>query len=487
MTSGTGQALVAALALLRAPRSARPGPGEQLPAGTLSLLRIVAGDAEALAQAVATSRETADTVREAAAFYIQQVMFDPEANAYRVLGTGRDADPAQLRENHRWLARWLHPDRNPNSWEALYLDRVNQAWQRLRTPDRRERYNLELADGSTTSPLNASTARPAFSPLRVDESRFARPSLRWLPNAILTGLGIFAVAMLAALYAVHRSEELAVSAAQGLEGPFEPAAQRIASPHSVRLAKGSAPPDPTLAVEPSPNPIAFPASMSSADRSAEQVSPPALARIGPTGSAQVQTTATLPAPRSVSQLALVPTSKVAARTGTVEVARSGPLQPVHDVAHAESVAHQSDAAADELEISPASPTQPPTVTAAWKMTQRDANRLMEEFSQAYSDGNLRSLRGMLAEDVRGPRGGIDAILADYKKVFSSSKTRNLSVQNISWFDSGGGFTIVASFETRIVDGQSRKIRRSHGDIRMDLRLEANKWRIYRLLHDERQG
>ena len=36
--------------------------------------------------------------------------------------------------------KWLHPDRNQDGWEAVYADRVNVAWQDLKTPDRRAEY-----------------------------------------------------------------------------------------------------------------------------------------------------------------------------------------------------------------------------------------------------------------------------------------------------------------------------------------------------------
>ena len=50
------------------------------------------------------------SLREAAAFYIEQILLHPDADHYRVLGAQPDASTAELRRNMALLIRWLHPD-----------------------------------------------------------------------------------------------------------------------------------------------------------------------------------------------------------------------------------------------------------------------------------------------------------------------------------------------------------------------------------------
>ncbi len=52
----------------------------------LLLIRIVAGDEHALGLAQLSTGEPGRVLREAAAFYIQQVLFAPGSSSYRVLG-----------------------------------------------------------------------------------------------------------------------------------------------------------------------------------------------------------------------------------------------------------------------------------------------------------------------------------------------------------------------------------------------------------------
>uniref|UniRef100_UPI0035AF47BD J domain-containing protein n=1 Tax=Arenimonas sp. TaxID=1872635 RepID=UPI0035AF47BD len=161
--SAAGQALDLALACYRAPPRLAQAAQRPLPDDMLVLLRLAAGD-EALARECAdAAHESAGTVVEAAVFFIQQVLFAPGTDSYRALGVNPDAPDARIKEHYRWLVRWLHPDRNPDEWDAIYADRVNRAWQDLRHPDRRAAYDLSLADGSHRAPVGAASAAKPFA------------------------------------------------------------------------------------------------------------------------------------------------------------------------------------------------------------------------------------------------------------------------------------------------------------------------------------
>jgi hypothetical protein len=118
--------------------------------------------------------------------------------------------------------------------------------------------------------------------------------------------------------------------------------------------------------------------------------------------------------------------------------------------------------------------------------QRTANRILGNLSAAYSDGDLRRMRGLFTSDAVGPGGGLASILAGYGEVFANSNERSLEMRNVSWFTTGPTLTIVASYDARVSSGAAGT-RKTHGDIRLDLRKQGEQWRIFRLKHDERPG
>jgi hypothetical protein len=134
-------ALRLALAHLREP--VRPGllRLQSLPEDLCVLLRIAAGDNDAIAHAIEETGESEARVREAASLYLQRTLFAGSNDSYRTLGVNPDASDERIKEHHRLLVRWLHPDRNPDGWEAEYLYRVNTAWHDLRTNERRRAFD----------------------------------------------------------------------------------------------------------------------------------------------------------------------------------------------------------------------------------------------------------------------------------------------------------------------------------------------------------
>ena len=120
-----------ALDLARMPALARGSAAPALPPNILELMRIAAACPEACEAAVARTGEPAPVVIEAARFYLQQVLFRPEADCYRILGIEPAASRETARDHMRWLLEWLHPDRNDNSWDAVYAKRVLEAWREV--------------------------------------------------------------------------------------------------------------------------------------------------------------------------------------------------------------------------------------------------------------------------------------------------------------------------------------------------------------------
>jgi len=115
------------------------------------LLRIAAGDDAAEREAARLTERPRPVIREAAAFYIEQVLLSPNANSYRVLGATPAATPQELRRHMALLLSWLHPDKNASGERAVLAARITGAWNDLRNPDRRAAYDAMLTRSSSTS------------------------------------------------------------------------------------------------------------------------------------------------------------------------------------------------------------------------------------------------------------------------------------------------------------------------------------------------
>src|SRR5215510_6237708 len=122
-----------ALDLARMPSFARTSMSSAIPPDIIELMRIAAGSPEACQTAVAKTGEPISVVIEAARFYLQHVLFRPDADCYRILGIEPTTSRATARSHMRWLLQWLHPDRNNNSWDAVYAERVLKAWREVST------------------------------------------------------------------------------------------------------------------------------------------------------------------------------------------------------------------------------------------------------------------------------------------------------------------------------------------------------------------
>ena len=125
-------------------RSLRTGP---LPHGVPFLLRIAANDEEATREAIVLTGKSPETLRAAAAFFIEQILLRPGADSYHILGVGPDATASQLRQNLALLLRWLHPDVSENAQRSIFVTRVTTAWNDLKTPEKRAAYDIAHASG----------------------------------------------------------------------------------------------------------------------------------------------------------------------------------------------------------------------------------------------------------------------------------------------------------------------------------------------------
>ncbi len=152
-------AIELALDLARMPALARTSVAPPVPPNVIELMRIAADSPEECQAAVAKTGEPKRVVIEAARFYLQQVLFRPGADCYRILGIEPSASRATARDHMRWLLEWLHPDRNNNSWDAVYAERVLKAWREV-------------------SAANGSAARPNSSVMRATSIKKKRGGIQ---------------------------------------------------------------------------------------------------------------------------------------------------------------------------------------------------------------------------------------------------------------------------------------------------------------------
>ena len=169
MEGAKGSALEWALALLRAPGERQGLRQRPLPADGMDLLLGIAAGTmpDQLAEQARRFGESEADVLEAARFYAREVLFHPQADAYRTLGVAPDASAQRIKAHYRLLQHWLHPDRARSEDDALFATRVNGAWNQLRSPARRQAYDDALrqaagpvaADGAV-APLGLRAWRP---------------------------------------------------------------------------------------------------------------------------------------------------------------------------------------------------------------------------------------------------------------------------------------------------------------------------------------
>ncbi len=134
-------ALQVAIDLFHVPSQVRFVRAAPLPEGVHILLRIAAGDEEAEVRAAALTDRSRDVVRQAARFFVEQILLAPYTDSYRVLGASPQASTGELRRNLALLSKWLHPDCNMDSNRSIFIDRVTAAWNDLKTPERRAKYD----------------------------------------------------------------------------------------------------------------------------------------------------------------------------------------------------------------------------------------------------------------------------------------------------------------------------------------------------------
>jgi hypothetical protein len=174
---GHDATLKVAIDLMHFPSQVRRFRSAPLPAGVLILLRIASGDEAATRYAAESVGCPSETLREAAVFFVEQMLLFPSADSYRVLGASPQATARELRRNMALLLRWLHPDLDRQGERSVFVTRVTRAWNDLKTRDRRAAYDrLRRLSPAGEPSLSKKAGPPAHS-------KWQRPSQGALKSA----------------------------------------------------------------------------------------------------------------------------------------------------------------------------------------------------------------------------------------------------------------------------------------------------------------
>lgn len=155
------EALHIALALLADPVLVHKAQQNVLPQDVTLLLELAAGDEAATVRGRHQTGLEEPALREAADFFIEQILFDYQADSYRTLGCPRTATHEELRRNMALLMRWLHPDLHATRNRAaadreVFVTRVSRAWEDLKSEERRKAYDRQ-------TPTAVGSAHPSAS------------------------------------------------------------------------------------------------------------------------------------------------------------------------------------------------------------------------------------------------------------------------------------------------------------------------------------
>lgn len=509
MIAATSPALEDALAALRAPGLLPRLRERALPEGQGLLLRIVAGDAEARREGARLGNADEDAVREAAMLYVQQVLFHASADSYRVLGARQGASPETLKQHHRWLLHWLHPDRQADAWEAVYAERVNRAWQDLRTEERRVEYARRREALAAAAPVAASPRRiqptPMRRPPRDEPTVLSSRTVRRLPALILGALAVGAIALLSLMALVSGP----------VAGPADAprVARDEAPPRALPDARARSVPAPRTGIVATPRtataarnalvpPIGAPAT-ASLDAALDaallreiamerRLSQPAVAQAAPrvevaaamTDSARAPPAAPADAPQPVAAATTAAIAAPAASTQEQAVTRVAPV-----VAPVPESPTPAAAAAPAMPVvaSAATTTAAAPARASEAAASPAANDLIARFREAYASGDIARLRALLAAPAHADPREQAALLRDYESFFRRSATRSIELRTPSWTAQGDRTVLTARYETSFLPRDATRLRRDRGDIRFVLRREGGEWRIVTLTHASGRG
>ncbi len=517
MTDDGTDALEQALALHATPGILPMLRERPLPRAVLLLIRIAAGDSEAVTSTTARTSETRQVVTDAAVLYIQQVMLHGTADSYRLLGARPESSDKTIKENYRWLMRWLHPDRHPERWEVVYSERVNRAWNSLNSEQRRRDYDAQAVALATDWDADV-----PIKPMRIAKHQgvpgpqplLSPNAVRKLPMLVLGGMAILASISLALLYWVQHDQRAATNAppdALASKAPLDDSsAQETAirrnmafDEHAIELSQPAAPASVALPVSAEIAPVVTTASMAVEATVAEPTTtlastPPAPMPVPTPKTLTATVTADVPVvaappmrdaiaepvpvhaaaplPRTVASAMPKPALMAMPTLSPPSIAR--PLQQAKMTVLASAKTRPSASAARSQMRAPAAETSNAEIASA----QEAAIALPRDFASAYAMGDLPRVMRLFTPDAVNNRGGIAAIAEDYDHLFHDSTLHELRLDDLEWVVHADRIVGSGTFEARIRHNDELTARSVQGWIQIEAVPINGRWRIQRILH-----
>lgn len=120
----------------------------ELHPGMTFLLEVASGNVEAISIAKELTGRTDHVLSRATSFYIEQVLLSETADCYRVLGATSTTPHKMLHRHMILLMKWVHPDvahhndQGSNIDRSVFATRISQAWDQLKTPEKRAAYDI---------------------------------------------------------------------------------------------------------------------------------------------------------------------------------------------------------------------------------------------------------------------------------------------------------------------------------------------------------
>ena len=493
---------------------------QPLPAGVTEILKVSSGDNEALLAAQESSRFSQEDVKHAAQFYVQQILFAPDSDHYRVLGVDPDDAETKIKLHYRLLVRWLHPDKNSSDWEAVFSDRINRAWHALRTPDRRREYDAQL-ESFGRLPQEVFANNRELKPVQwqhhnADERFLSSRTIKRLPLAMFGLLGISAVFALwwlsqlqprvdAPLIANVESEPTMTesSVPGGVADPPGFVATEVVAPAQAIM------PD----VESGQKAISrmeqekIKPEVASAD---EEITPSGVVEIKPVAlqstvmqvskKPMLSTAKTMPEPVAVaSKKPAVENKPVVVKARPAPVVVSADIKKISTTEPKNRVPAQKPQVAPVVAVTAIVKSNMPVITVsdsasadpdiiAANRYDAEVKKLLQQFSRVYADGNYFALHNLFTTDLSiigaPPQ---RKVLHGYRQLFQTSQHRQIAIQNVTWLESDEKITVLADFKSQVLPLGENEAHTSQGNLRLVLRMENGQLKIIRLQSDTKNG
>jgi len=468
---------------------------QPLPDGVTDILKITSGDNEALLVAQENFRYSQEDVRHAAEFYVQQVLFAPLSDHYRVLGADPGDAEAKIKLHYRLLVRWLHPDKNAGDWEAVFSERINRAWQALRTPECRLAYDEQLSSAQLgqSGIVPSREVRPTRWRDNKAEARFiSARTIKRLPIAVFSSLGIAALLIL--LWFSQMQPELQPSAKMAVESKVSSVSAQQAK---LSLRKSSIPA--TLIVEIPTGKQAI----GSVEPISKTVTTVENKKHEPTIIPEpvlVADNAKKAAP-SLAVSVVVPPIVITPQKQKTTIKLAPLINPVITAIddksskkglHKDKQLSTSSEASQMIETAMLASGSAVATEAhggqADIASDASVKQFLQRFSRVYAEGDYFALHNLFTKDL-SILGAVPqrTVLHSYRQLFENSQSREISLDHVTLLTSEENIVVIASYQVQVMPLGKAEVQLSRGDIRLDLRVENGQLRIIRLQSDVKSG